>query len=460
MKQDVAIALDYEILLREWRSHLDGFPDLIRFIQTATQKGRIVTHLALADWTQHERGYARVTKAGFNPVHDTSLNGRRSPEERSAAFAIAVEAELILNPYRTFILACPSGTALPLARRIRAAGGRIVWAGFAGQLSSHLENSVDEVILLDDGGPAKKKSGNNKEQRSRSDDNDSNSDERQDDDADQSEERPAKDDRSSSRSSKDDRSQRNDRPAREDRPPAEEPVEWDGPDPYPILVEVMEATLGERKKLSLNVVKEALKERIEDFDETRIKDSKGRWMRRFKDFIQEASRMGLVKLRSRGRQNEVSLPRPDSEQTEAEPAVKDGSGSSRSKSSRKRQRSGKKDEKKDELLGTRHGVIDLITDNEVTEDEPEDDNETVPPRPFLDCLDEILQANNGDPMAITPMLEALGIMRRAGRIEMKVGEIRKAIDACINIELLEEYPAGRAMKYNLPEDWREVIEYL
>jgi hypothetical protein len=79
-------------------------------------------------------------------------------------------------------------------------------------------------------------------------------------------------------------------------------------DPYPVLVEVIKEARKQNKPTTLGYLKLRMKDRIEGFDETTLKDNKGRSFKRFKDFVIEAIHRGLVKLKTSGTANEVFLP--------------------------------------------------------------------------------------------------------------------------------------------------------
>ncbi len=82
-------------------------------------------------------------------------------------------------------------------------------------------------------------------------------------------------------------------------------------DPYKTLVEAVHLARSRGNVCTLASLKLLLMEIMGGFDEKNYKDSQGRSFTRFKDFVREAERRGLVQIFTSGTVNEVFLPGED-----------------------------------------------------------------------------------------------------------------------------------------------------
>ena len=89
------------------------------------------------------------------------------------------------------------------------------------------------------------------------------------------------------------------------------PVEEPSKDPYKALVEAVHLARSRGNVCTLASLKLLMMEIIGGFDEKSYKDSQGRPFTKFKDFVREAERRGLVQIFTSGTVNEVFLPGED-----------------------------------------------------------------------------------------------------------------------------------------------------
>jgi uncharacterized protein (TIGR00288 family) len=92
-----------------------------------------------------------------------------------------------------------------------------------------------------------------------------------------------------------------------DKGPVEEPSQ----DPYKALVEAVHLARSRGNVCTLASLKLLMMEIMGAFDEKSYKDSQGRPFTKFKDFVREAERRGLVQIFTSGTVNEVFLPGED-----------------------------------------------------------------------------------------------------------------------------------------------------
>ena len=91
----------------------------------------------------------------------------------------------------------------------------------------------------------------------------------------------------------------------------EEPLEEPPKDPYRALVEAVQLARDRGNVCTLASLKLLLMEIMGGFDEKEYKDPQGRPFAKFKDFVKEAERQGLVQIFTSGTVNEVFLPGED-----------------------------------------------------------------------------------------------------------------------------------------------------
>jgi len=252
---DVAIAIDYENLYYSIRNTYEAYPNLEQIVETGEKYGRVASKQAFADWTVFSKSLQLLLRTGIQPVFCPSAiapNQRtRGKSSVDTIISVNIMKLFFTTPnIKTLILVSGDRDFIPLIVEIKQMGKQIIVLSIASSMSSDLSQIADDVVIYED---IVKDLVPRKPELLR---------------------------------------QRVDATA----------------DPYPILLEEIKLARKEKKATVLAYLKIRLKDRIMGFDETVLKDSSGRSIRKFKDFINEAAAKGLVKVHTMGTVNEVFLP--------------------------------------------------------------------------------------------------------------------------------------------------------
>ncbi|MGB2698355.1 MAG: NYN domain-containing protein [Candidatus Zixiibacteriota bacterium] len=253
---DVAVIIDYDNLFYSIRSYYDAYPNLEQVLDAASRFGRVACSQAFGDWTLFAASVPFLFRAGIQPVFCPLSH--MNPRDRSRAKS-SVDATICVHTMKTFytnpnihtlVLVSGDRDYIPLVIELRQMGRKVVILAVGKALSSDLTEVADDTILYEDIVEGLV---------------------------------PREDVKVAKRSGS-------------------------SADPYPILVEEVKLARQNRKPTVLAYLKLRLKDRIKGFDETKLKDSRGRHFKKFKDFIREAGSKGLIKLHTTGTANEVFLP--------------------------------------------------------------------------------------------------------------------------------------------------------
>lgn len=259
---DVAVIIDYDNLFYSIRAYYDSYPNLEQVLDAASRFGRVACSQAFGDWTFFAASVPFLFRAGIQPVFCPLSH--RNPKDRSRAKS-SVDATICVHTMKTFytnpniqtlVLVSGDRDYIPLVIELRQMGRKVVILAVGKALSSDLTEVADDTILYEDIVESLV---------------------------------PRKDIEVSERSAS-------------------------STDPYPILVEEVKLARQNQKPTVLAYLKLRLKDRIEGFDETKLKDSKGRYFNKFKNFINEAVSKGFIKLHTTGTANEIFLPDENPEQ--------------------------------------------------------------------------------------------------------------------------------------------------
>jgi len=257
-------------------------------------------------------------------------------------------------------------------------------------------------------------------------------------------------------------------------------------DPYEVLVDEVSKGRRHNRRVLLTSLKQRMRKRIRRFDETRMKDKDGRPMRKFKDFVVDAANRGLIQLIENGNSSHVLLPgeaadAADSQEPDAPTQLQTGDplldavdllgGENLSD---------EEDEDEDEEEENDDGdeedfesaeeprrdppaVSEAVEDEDrpLTEDDFDvnelDEEVSPPPVAFMEMLAKIL----GDtPMTLPLLLKALEAQKASGEIRMGNAELRDLLQAGFNNELIEAADEEKPFRFQLADDWREIIDYL
>ena len=274
--QDVAVFIDFENIYISVVAEYDVNPDFEALMEKAEAFGRVAVAQAYADWTPYSHYINSIHAYHIDPMYVPAYHYGESGNRKGGAIKNSVDMFLCINAMKllfshpniqTFVLVTGDRDFVPLIKTIREFGKRAVVIGVAGAASSHLAQAADEFFFYHQITDNLK---------------------------------PAERERGRPR------------------------------DPFDVLVEAVKLARQRGYVATLASLKLLMTELMNDF-ESRVKDSKGRPIQRFKDFVREAERRGKVKLSTSGAVNEVFLPNEDprkvsqfaSDAPPAEPAVEE-----------------------------------------------------------------------------------------------------------------------------------------
>ncbi len=259
--QDVAIFIDFENIYISVLAEYDVNPDFEALMEKAQEFGRVSVAQAYADWTPYSHYINALHAYEIDPIYVPAYHYGEGGSKRGAAIKNSVDMFLSINVMKmlyshpniqTFVLVTGDRDFVPLVKTVREFGKRAVVIGVAGAASSHLAQAADEFFFYHQITDNLK-------------------------------------------------------------PPEKEKVKTR--DPYEALVEAVKLARQRGYVATLASLKLLMTELLGEFDQSRYKDSKGKPIQKFKDFVKEAERRGRVKLFSTGTINEVFLPNEDPRKT-------------------------------------------------------------------------------------------------------------------------------------------------
>ncbi|MBI1800136.1 MAG: NYN domain-containing protein [Chloroflexi bacterium] len=259
--QDVAMFIDFENIYISVLAEYEVNPDFEALIEKAQSFGRVAVAQAYADWTPYSHYINAIHAYEIDPIYVPAYHYGEGGKQRGGAIKNSVDMFLCINAMKmlyshpniqTFVLVTGDRDFVPLVKTIREFGKRAVVIGVAGAASAHLAQAADEFFFYHQITDNLK-------------------------------------------------------------PPEKEKVK--ARDPYDTLIEAVKLARQRGYVATLASLKLLMTELIGDFDESKYKDSRGKPIQRFKDFVKEAERKGKVKLFSTGTINEVFLPNEDPRKT-------------------------------------------------------------------------------------------------------------------------------------------------
>lgn len=260
---DVAVFVDFENIYISIRNKYGEQPNFDSIRDKCAEYGRVTIARAYADWYR----YPRVTNAlyanSIEPMYVPTYYYDREEGRIGRAIKNSVDIHMCIDCMKTlythpnidtYVIITGDRDFIPLINAIRQQGKRAIVIGVADAASSHLAQSADEFIFY------------------------SNVVGRYDEDEDEEDGR---------------------RPGRREK------------DPFVVLVQAVKLARQRGNLATLATLKLLMVELMGDFDETKLKDKKGRPFSKFRDFVREAEQRNLVQVFSSGSVTEVFLPGED-----------------------------------------------------------------------------------------------------------------------------------------------------
>ncbi len=161
---DVAVFIDFENIYYSVRNRYGDSPDFAAIVEECRRHGRVTVARAYADWARYEFRnipsalYANSVEPVYVPVYYRD-NGDDSRHliKNSIDLYLSIDAmkTLYTQPsVETFIILTGDRDFIPLTNALRQSGKRVVVIGVEGAASTHLAQSVDEFLyyyeLLED----------------------------------------------------------------------------------------------------------------------------------------------------------------------------------------------------------------------------------------------------------------------------------------------------------------------
>ncbi|MCW5851111.1 MAG: NYN domain-containing protein, partial [Anaerolineae bacterium] len=259
---DVAVFVDFENIYISIRNKYGEQPNFDSIRDKCQEYGRVTIARAYADWYR----YPRVTNAlyanSIEPMYVPTYYYDREEGRMGRAIKNSVDIHMCIDCMKTlythpnidtYVVITGDRDFIPLINAIRQQGKRVIVIGVADAASSHLAQSADEFIFY---------------------------------------------------SQMVDHLRDKDDQERVRVTPGEQ-------DPYATLVQAIKLARQRGNLATLATLKLLMIELLGDFDETKLKDKKGKNFEKFRDFLKEAERRNLVQVFSSGSVTEVFLPGED-----------------------------------------------------------------------------------------------------------------------------------------------------
>src|SRR5215212_2681321 len=360
MPEDLAVFIDWENIYISTVSEYNSKPNVSAILEKAREYGRIVSATAYADWTDGDFRDAPPTlySNGISPRYISAryFPGGRSQKRRTNSIDVmlAVECADFLHTHPqvdTYMLVTGDGDFIPLVSLLRSRGKTVVVLGVSEATSYHLIESADHFISYASL---------------------------------LEEERAAR--------------------AARDRQPKKK-----APDPYKELVRAVEALKKGGKTRVLGQVKQQMIVQLGSFDERNV------GFKKFKDFVVEAERRGLVNTVDQDLELQVYLP----------------------------------DEKVPELAGSDLSSEEPKVDGDRTEARSRSDAEEAgrpEERQVLDLLEDLTPyelrtitqsvASLRQPASFVEIFGSIRELDERGELELSRGEIEEVIGAMLDADYL------------------------
>jgi len=251
-KGDVAIFVDYENVYISLRNRYDASPNFESIMDKCKEYGRVTIARAYADWYRYPRVTSALYANGIEPMYVPTYYYDRDTSQGSRAIKNSVDIHLSLDIMRT-LYEHPS-----IETYVLVTGDRDFIP-----LVNAIRQRGKRAIVIGVGGAASTQLAQSADEFVFY------------------------------------------------RQLGDIEVEAKEKDPYEVLVEALKLARERGYVPTLSVLKLIMNELLGRFDESKYKDSQSKAFSKFKDFVKEAERRGLVQVFTRGTVNEVFLPGED-----------------------------------------------------------------------------------------------------------------------------------------------------
>ncbi len=434
---DVAVFVDFENIYISIRNKYGQQPNFDSIRDKCQEYGRVTIARAYADWYRYPRVtnalYANSIEPMYVPTYyydrDEGRIGRAIKNSVDIHMCIDCMKTLYTHPnIDTYVVITGDRDFIPLINAIRQQGKRAIVIGVADAASSHLAQSADEFIFY-----SQIVSGME-----------------DDDDEEETGVRRAGGKREQ--------------------------------DPYPTLVQAVKLARQRGNLATLATLKLLMVEMLGDFDETKLRDKRGRNFEKFRDFVREAERRSLVQVYSSGSVTEVFLPGEDpkklsqfapeplgDEEFEPTPAPITETAPSRSRR-RRRSKSGATgaeaheavtSEAGDELEADEGESIAVEASHDTPALEPEMDgigalSEEIGEREWQFFRDMMAQFEQ--PVLFIEVFDSLRALRNKEVLDLSNKQMKEMIKESINRKMLVRTTKGTHAYYKLNPDWQSMPE--
>jgi uncharacterized protein (TIGR00288 family) len=255
-RKDVAVFIDFENIYISVHNNYDADPNFEYVMDKCAEYGRITSSKAYADWYRYPRVTSALYAHGIEPMYVPTYYYERDKSHSVSAIKNSVDIHLCIDAIKTlygypnigcYILVTGDRDFIPVVNTIRQYGKWVVVIGVGGAASSHLAQSADEFVLYEHLLDLEEKQ------------------------------------------------------EKEKAPP----------DIYAALVQAIDLARQRDNISTMATLKLLMVEILGGFDEKEHRDSKGKPFTKFKDFVREAERRGLVQIFTSGTVHEVFLPKED-----------------------------------------------------------------------------------------------------------------------------------------------------
>lgn len=154
-RKDVALFVDFENVYISVRAVYDQNPNFESIVEKAQEYGRVIIARAYADWYRYQRVTNALYANGIEPVYvPTYYYGQE--RKRGSAIKNSVDIHMVIDAMRTvythdnidtYIFVTGDRDFIPLVNAIRQKGKECIIVGVAEAASSHLAQSADEFIF-------------------------------------------------------------------------------------------------------------------------------------------------------------------------------------------------------------------------------------------------------------------------------------------------------------------------
>lgn len=253
---DVAVFIDFENIYISVRNKYEANPNFESIMEQSQKHGRVTIARAYADWYR----YPRVTNAlyanAIEPMYVPTYHYDRDRGRTGSAIKNSVDMHLCIDMMKTlyaydnidtYVLVTGDRDFIPLVNAVRQQGKHTLVIGVADATASHLAQAADEFLYYGQ----------------------------------------VDEDIGGAGAGVDDR------------------------DPFEVLIEAIKLARKRGQFTTLGTLKLLMLELMPSFDEGRLKDPQGRPFAKFKAFVREAERRGVLSVHSSGSVKEVVLPDED-----------------------------------------------------------------------------------------------------------------------------------------------------